>query len=100
MGSRSKTFVILRSIGAKKKELNYSLILELMLIMSVALVLTIAAFNLRSLLPNIIPDYLRYFSFSNYLFMITALLIMSMFLGFRFNKKIFRKSVISAFREE
>ncbi len=100
MGSRSRTFVILRSIGAKKKELNYSLIMELMLIMAVAFALTMAAFNLRNFFPRIIPDYLRYFTFSNYLFMIVALLIMSMFLGFRFNKKIFRKSVISAFREE
>jgi len=100
MGSRSRTFVILRSIGAKKKELNYSLIMELMLIMILAFALTMLAFNLRDFFPRIIPDYLRYFTFSNYLFMILALLIMSMFLGFRFNKKIFRKSVISAFREE
>ena len=100
MQSRSKSFVILRSIGARKKELSQSLIVELIFTMLIAFTVVSGILNLQPLLPNIIPEYMRFFSLGNYLFMLTALVLLSVFLGLKFNKKIFRRSVISAFRDE
>ncbi|MFP4077611.1 MAG: ATP-binding cassette domain-containing protein [Candidatus Izemoplasmataceae bacterium] len=100
MQSRSKNFVILRSIGARRKELSQSLISELTFTMIIAYLVVSVVLNLNPLFPNVIPDYMRFFTFGNYVFMFFALVILSIFLGLKFNKKIFRRSVISAFRDE
>ncbi|MFW5894698.1 MAG: FtsX-like permease family protein, partial [Bacillota bacterium] len=100
MQSRSKNFVILRSIGARRKELSQSLISELSFIMLIAYAVVSGVLNLHPYFPERIPDYMRFFTFGNYVFMFIALMVLSIFLGLKFNKKIFRRSVISAFRDE
>jgi len=98
MVSRQKDFIILRSIGASKKDLNRIVILELLMIMALAFVLVYALLTLNNALQTALPNYLRYFEWTNYLFMIVALTLLSIFLGRKFNKKLFEQSIITAFK--
>ena len=45
------------------------------------------------------PDYLRFFTFSDYLVAFTLLMGLAYFLGRRFNRKMFTRSVQDVFRE-
>lgn len=96
--SQERSTLILRSIGAYKKDLYQTLIMELMLVMMVAFALVIGFFWINQFTLNWIPNYLQYFSWLNYLFMIALLLLLALFLGRRFQKKLFTRSVMSALR--
>jgi len=100
MKSKQKDFVIMRSIGASKKDLNRISVLEMVFVMGFAFMLVVLFFIINQNLTTPIPDYLRYFSFSNYLFMLGALMILSILLALRFNKKLFSISVMNALRVE
>ena len=96
--SQERSTLILRSIGAYKKDLYQTLIMELMLVMMVAFALVIGFLWVNQFTLNWIPNYLQYFSWLNYLFMIALLLLLALFLGRRFQKKLFTRSVMSALR--
>lgn len=96
--SQERSTLILRSIGAYKKDLYQTLIMELMVVMMVALALVIGFLWLNQFTLDWVPNYLQYFSWLNYLFMIALLLLLALFLGRRFQKKLFTRSVMSALR--
>lgn len=99
MEAKGKDYVILRSLGLFKKDLNIMSIFELMVIMFVA-TFTIMMLLLVNRVYIFLPNYLRFYQFSNYLFMGIALLLLAFFLALRFNRQMFNRSVISAFKEQ
>ncbi|MFP4286291.1 MAG: ATP-binding cassette domain-containing protein [Candidatus Izemoplasmataceae bacterium] len=100
MKARKKDYVIYRSIGASQKDLNSVTIFEQIIIFFIAFIIVYALLFINALLDTIIPNHLRYFSLSNYLFVIVILLMMAIGLGYRFNKRIFKESVITTLRVE
>lgn len=100
MRARTKDFVILRSIGASKRDVHYMTIYESVFTMLYAMVLTYVFYIVNGMFGPWLKDYLRYFGFGHYVFMAILLVGMSLLLALRFNRKIYGKSVISAFRVE
>jgi ABC-type lipoprotein export system ATPase subunit len=99
MRSKERNTLILRSIGAYRKDLYQISIFELMMTMSVALIFVFGLLWLNQNYLLWVTDYLRFFTISNYIVMILLLLAMSVLLGRRFNKKLYTQSVMSALRE-
>ncbi len=99
MRSRTKDFVILRSLGAAKKDLNRLTVVEFALTMLLAMLAVVVFMQLDSLYMGWLPSYIRFFDPGNYLIMVTALLALSILLAHRFNQRIFATSVKSAFKE-
>ncbi len=100
MRSRQKDYVIMRSIGASKRDLNTITVVELMLVMVHAFVLVYSVFWINQFVDVGLPNYVRFFNFGNYIVALTLLLGMTFFLGMRFNRKIFNQTVQTALRGE
>ncbi|MFK5883123.1 MAG: ABC transporter ATP-binding protein [Candidatus Izemoplasma sp.] len=98
--SKIKDYVIFRSIGASKKDLNKVTMFELLLTLTVAFVITISLLMVNEVVDTRIPRYLRYFDLSSYLYVYMLLMILGTLLGSKFNKKIFSSSVITSLRGE
>ncbi len=98
--SKKKDYLIFRSIGASKKDLNRVTIIELLFTSLFAYVFTMILFVINEGLDINIPRYLRYFTVGSYIFIFSLLVILSLLLGRRFNKKIFGKSVITSLKQE
>ena len=96
MKSRQKDYVIMRSIGASKKDLTVVTIVELMVMMMIAFLLVYGTLLGNQFFDFGLPNYLRFYTILNYLFALTLLLLLMFFLGLRFNKKIFTQTVQTA----
>jgi len=100
MQSKRKEYVILRSIGLYKEDLNRINIIEMAVMMFTALIIVIGLLLVNANYYPLLPDYLRYYGPSNYVFVFIALMAMSVLLALRFNRSIFSKSVITAFKDQ
>ncbi len=99
--AKKKDYLIFRSIGASKKDLNKVTLLELFFSMTMAYIITMMLLVINELIPKTpIPQYLTFFSVGSYLFVFALLTILALLLGKRFNKKIFSKSVITSLKQE
>lgn len=98
--SKKKDYVIFRTIGATRRDLNIVTILELSFIMIVAFTITMVGLFVNEVYGKYIPKYLGYLSINNYILIILVLLLLAFFLGNRFNKKVFGGSVITSLKEE
>lgn len=98
--SKKKDYLIFRSIGASKKDLNHITILELVFTATFAYIITMLLLIINEQFNTFIPRYLRYFTVNSYVFIYLILFVLAFFLGRRFNKKIFSSSVISSLKAE
>jgi ABC-type lipoprotein export system ATPase subunit len=98
--AKKKAYLIFRSIGASKRDLNKVTLLELFFTMSMAYVITLLLLLLNEQFITFIPRYLGYFTVGSYLFIFALLTILSLLLGRRFNKRIFSTSVITSLKQE
>ncbi len=98
--SKKKDYLILRSIGASKKDLNRVTIIELIYTTLLAYTITMTAFIVNENIVSKIPRYLRYFTASSHLLIFFLMLALAVMLGRRFNRKIFDKSVITSLKQE
>ena len=98
--SKKKDYLIFRSIGASKKDLNRVTIIELFLSTIMAYVITMGLLVVNEYFDTFIPQYLRYFTVSSYLFIFLLLSVLALLLGNRFNKKIFSASVITSLKQD
>ena len=98
--SKKKDYLIFRSIGASKNDLNNITIIELLFTSAFAYTFTMILFAINERLNLSIPRYLRYFTVGSYIFIFFLLVAISLLLGRRFNKKIFSKSVITSLKQE
>lgn len=100
MRARKRDYVIYRSIGATQKDLNQITILELIGVFLTAFVIMYVLWAVNAVVETPIPNYLRYYTLGNYLFAAGLLMGLAFLLGLRFNRKIFKDSVITALRTE
>ena len=98
--SKKKDYLIFRSIGASKNDLNSITIIELLFTSAFAYTFTMILFVINERLDINIPRYLRYFTVGSYIFIFFLLVAISLLLGRRFNRKIFSKSVITSLKQE
>ena len=99
--AKKKDYLIFRSIGASKKDLNKVTLLELFFSMAMSYLITMMLLVINEFIPKTpIPQYLTFFTVGSYLFVFALLTILAILLGRRFNKKIFSKSVITSLKQE
>ncbi len=96
MQSRNKDFAIYRSVGAHEQTLSFLVILEQMILSGLGLI--IAVIILQSIIL-FIPNHgltIEYMSVLDYVLLTSFIMLFSMWLGLRFNKKIFKLTVIQS----
>ncbi len=98
--SKKKDYLIFRSIGASKKDLNKVTILELLFTVTLAYIVTMVLLYVNELFDTFIPQYLRFFTVYSYITIFLLLTVLSLLLGNRFNKRIFSNSVITSLKQE
>ncbi len=98
--AKKKDYLIFRSIGASKKDLNKVTILELFFTVVMAFIITMILLYVNEQFDTFIPQYLKYFTVWSYVFIFFLLTLLSLLLGNRFNKKIFSNSVITSLKQE
>jgi hypothetical protein len=98
--SKKKDYLIFRSIGASKKDLNRVTIIELFLSTIIAYIITMGLLVVNEFFDTFIPQYLRYFTVGSYVFIFLLLSVLALLLGNRFNKKIFSTSVITSLKQD
>lgn len=98
--SKKKDYLIFRSIGASKRDLNRVTILELFITTIMTYIITMSLLFINELFDTWIPQYLRYFTISSYLFIFFLLSVLALLLGNRFNRRLFSSSVISSLKQE
>ncbi|MFA6801534.1 MAG: hypothetical protein WCR19_05455, partial [Acholeplasmataceae bacterium] len=94
MRSRSKDFAIYRSIGAQQTIVARLVVIEQVLIAFGSIVLTVITINVIAQFVATIKTYLTILTVSNYLYLFTLFILFGAWLGLRFNKRIFKQSVI------
>lgn len=99
--AKQKDYLIFRSIGASKKDLNKVTILELALTMAFSYLIVIVLFVINEQLNiSFIPHYIQYFDLGGYLLIFAIIMLLAYLLSSSFNKRIFSKSVISSLKQE
>ena len=97
---KKKDYLIFRSIGASKKDLNRVTEIELIYLVMIAFVLVIAFVYINDTYLFWIPGYLRFFEPINYVVIVLMLVALALLLAFRFNRKLFSGSVITSLKQE
>lgn len=96
MKSRKKDFAIFRSIGTSQSSLAKLVIFEQIGIAIISsFIMIVALFLLGQNIPTIYRN-IQYMEFSDYVTLIFAFLLFGLWLGLRFNKKIFKQTVIES----
>ncbi len=100
MQARTKDYVIFRSIGASKRSLYRITVLELAMVFFLASVVVFAFFILNRYSLRWMNDFLRFYRLANYITLIIMLVALATLSGIRFNRRLFKDSVITALRAE
>jgi ABC-type antimicrobial peptide transport system permease subunit len=103
MNARKKDFAIFRSIGANKTSLARLVVLEQVMMSTTGFIITIILMRILSRNVGFIKLSIQYMENKDYIILLTAFMLFGAWLGLRFNKKVFKQSVIetlSASREE
>jgi len=94
MNARKKDFAIYRSIGANKSSLARLVVLEQVIMSTAGFIITILLLNVLSNNVNFIKLAIQYMEVRDYAILLTAFMLLGAWLGLRFNKKVFKQSVI------
>lgn len=98
--SKKKDYLVFRSIGANKSDLNKLTIFELVFSAIIAFAIMFTLFYLNEGYKSFIPKYYSYYTLGNFAFIFGLLVFLAVLLGNRFNKRIFNRSVITALKQE
>lgn len=98
--SKKKDYLVYRSIGASKRDLNFTTIYELTFATTIGYIIAMALFVLNENVKTPIPRLLEFLDLTNYIVAFLLLTLLAVLLGNRFNKKIFNRSVITALKQE
>jgi len=96
MNARKKDFSIYRSVGAHESTLSISVIFEQVILSIFGLILSILILNL---VVMFVPNHgltIEYMSISDYVILVIAITLLGLWLGLRFNKKVFHQTVIQS----
>ncbi|MBU1143655.1 MAG: ABC transporter ATP-binding protein/permease [Firmicutes bacterium] len=96
MKSRKKDFAIFRSIGTNKVTLARLVVLEQVFIAAISTVLMFTVLFILSNYVTSIYEIIQFMEISDYVILVIVFLLFGAWLGLRFNKKIFRQSVIES----
>jgi predicted lysophospholipase L1 biosynthesis ABC-type transport system permease subunit len=94
MNARKKDFAIFRSIGANKTTLAQLVVLEQVIMSTVGFIITMIIINIISTNITLIAADIQYMELRDYLILLAAFMFFGAWLGLRFNKKVFKQSVI------
>jgi ABC-type lipoprotein export system ATPase subunit len=94
MNARKKDFAIFRSIGANKSTLAQLVVLEQVIMSTVGFIITMIIINLISANITLIAADIQYMQVRDYMILLGAFMLFGAWLGLRFNKKVFKQSVI------
>jgi putative ABC transport system permease protein len=94
MNSRKKDFAIYRSIGANQTLLAKLVVLEQVMLSLVGFAISFAILTFLRTYITIIRSSLIYMRFQDYFILVFAFMTFGAWLGLRFNKKVFKQSVI------
>lgn len=94
MAARKKDFAIFRSIGTNKKVLAAVVILEQVISNMIGFMITLTVLFLLKNNVAAISSTLPYMKISDYFILVFIFLLLGVWLGLRFNKKVFDQSVI------
>ena len=96
MNARKKDFSIYRSVGAHESTLSISVIFEQVILSIFGLILSVLILNL---VVMFVPNHgltIEYMSISDYVILVIAITLLGLWLGLRFNKKVFHQTVIQS----
>jgi putative ABC transport system permease protein len=96
MQARTKDFAIYRSVGAHEQTLSFLVITEQVLLSGLGLLLSVLILNAIVLF---VPNHgltIEYMSMIDYAILTSFILVFSIWLGLRFNKKVFKQTVIQS----
>jgi len=96
--SKLKDYLIVRSIGTSKKSIKRILRLELFSLTVLSFSLIVIAIIIIESYVHAIPGILRFFKWHNYVLLIGLIVAIIEFMVFRFSKKIFDASVVTALK--
>ncbi|MBE0701282.1 MAG: ABC transporter ATP-binding protein/permease [Acholeplasmataceae bacterium] len=94
MNARKKDFAIFRSIGANQTALARLVVIEQVMLSLFGFVITIILLNILSTSIEFIGSAIQYMENQDYIILLTAFTFFGAWLGLRFNKKVFKQSVI------
>ena len=94
MANRKKDFAIYRSIGTSQKTIVIMVVLEQIIINMIGFIIVIVGLNILGRNFNTIGKSMPYMTFIDYIILMGVFLFFSIWLGLRFNKKVFNQSVI------
>ena len=94
MNARKKDFAIFRSIGANKTTLAQLVVLEQVIMSTVGFIITMIIINIISANITLIAADIQYMELRDYIILLAAFMFFGAWLGLRFNKKVFKQSVI------
>lgn len=96
MNARKKDFSIFRSVGAHESTLSMLVIIEQILLSMIGLLLSIIILNA---IVMFVPNHgltIEYMRISDYIILVFAITLLGLWLGLRFNKKVFHQTVIQS----
>ena len=94
MANRKKDFAIYRSIGTNQSALAKLVVLEQVILNTIGFVITITLMNLLKDQFSVLQKSIPYMEFRDYVILIVVFVMFGIWLGLRFNKKVFNQSVI------
>lgn len=94
MAGRKRDFAIFRSVGTSQTTLARLVVIEQVLMNVVAFLITVTAMQILSANVSLIRAELTYMEFSDYAILLAAFAFFGLWLGLRFNRKVFKQTVI------
>lgn len=99
MNARKKDFAIYRSIGTSKTTLAKLVVLEQVLMSTSGFIITIILLQILGRNVTFISNGLQYMRNQDYFILLGIFMLLGAWLGLRFNRKVFKQSVIETFSE-
>lgn len=96
--SKTKDYLIYRSIGTSKKTIKQILQIEILFLTLISSIIVMISLIILENIKSPIPHILRYFGFVDYLLVFISILIVLILMMLNFGKKIFKVSVISSLK--
>lgn len=96
MKSRKKDFAIFRSIGTNQSTLAKLVVIEQMMIALIAAVIMFVTLQLLGRNVPSIYQNIQYMEVTDYIFLVVIFLLFGAWLGLRFNKRVFKQTVIES----
>ncbi len=94
MVARKRDFAIFRSVGTSQATLGRLVVLEQIIMNVAAFLITIIAIQILGANVSLIRAALTYMEFKDYLILLVAFALFGAWLGLRFNRKVFKQTVI------